>query len=341
MARWLICMALAACSNTSAPAVTGSGSAPEGSAVGASSPTVRHYTPERVTMVAPPIDLPKQEAFQLREPGKGAKAPLRYALAGGVVEFRTETTLSTRALDKGVFGKPVQLPAIRDGFAVTIPGQPAVGAATQALAVRALVAEVAGGKPDALADQYLASWRAKLQNRRVAVTTDPRGQFSTIVFNDDPRNQRSLAAKDELVQRLLAVMIPVPEEAVGIGAKWVVTTVLRQGPLYIKQTGTYTLLERTATKWKIHAKLLRVGEEQTVDDPALPKGATVDLVALFRLLEGDVEVEPAKPFFASGRFTVESRLHAKVKIAGQEPLEQFTEDTGTITFASKLAPLSP
>ncbi|MEO8705760.1 MAG: hypothetical protein ABI867_37360 [Kofleriaceae bacterium] len=327
----LICsvLALVACNNTT-PKVepSGSGSATPGSAAPETSPTVKHYNPEMVRMEAPPIELPKQEAFLLRDAGKGTKAPLRYALAPGVIEYRTETRLATRQLDKGAFSATTKLPAMTDGFAITVTaGQP--------LALRALVAEIAGTKTDPVAEQYIASWRAKLQNRRIAVTTDPQGQFSTITFNDDPANQRSLAAKDELVQRLLAVMIPVPTEAVGTGAKWQVTTVLRQGPLYIKQTGTYTLVERTPAKWKLHVKLLRVGEEQTVSDAALPKGASVDLIALFRLLEGDVEVDPTRPLFATGTFTVESRLHAKVKMPGQETAEQFTEDTGTIRFTAK------
>jgi hypothetical protein len=272
--------------------------------------------------------VPKQEAFVVQDAGKGTKQPLRYQLAAGVVEHRVETRLSSRQLEHGKVGQPVKLPPIRDGFAITIDGR---GQAP--LALRPLAGEIVG-TPHPLADQYLATWRSKLQNRRVAVTVDARGQFSTITFNDDPDNRRSTQAKDELAQRLLGMAIPLPEIAVGVGAKWQVITVLRQGPAYLKQTATYTLVERTPARWKLHVKLLRVGEEQTVNDPNLPQGATADLVALFRLLEGDVDIDPKRPLIAGGSLTVESRVHAKIKLPGSEPIEQFVEDTGSITFTS-------
>ena len=317
-------IAIAACSAAPERASEGSGS---GTPLQAAAPIVRHHTPETLVMLAPSIALPKQESFVVKDTGKGAKAALRYAVAVGASEHRVETRLTSRQLDHGTIGAPIELPPIRDGFAITIANRDGP------IAMRPLPAEIVG-KPHPIAEQYVASWRTKLQSRRVDVTFDGRGAFSTIAFNDDPTNQRSAASKDELVQRLLGMTVPVPEVPVAIGATWVVTTVLRQGPVYIKQTATYTLTERTATKWKLRAKLLRVGEEQTVLDPALPPGGTADLIALFRLLEGDLEINPTRALVARGRLSVESRVHAKIRLPGEDVIEQFVEDTGSITFSS-------
>jgi hypothetical protein len=313
----------AACSN---PSKLEQQSTASGSGSGSDQmPRVKRY--QKQAWITPPqaIEIPKQESFVVLDPGKGARKQLRYALADGIVEHRVETRLSSRQLDKGKLGEPSEL-AIRDGFAITI-------AKDEPLAVRPLPGEIVG-KASPLAEQYLSTWRTQLANRRLNVTLDARGQFSGIQFKDDPTNVRSARAKDELVQRLLATIVPLPEPAVGTGARWQVITVLRQGPAYIKQTATYTLVERTPTKWKLKVKLLRVGEEQTVRDPALPAGATVDLIALFRLLEGDLELDPKRPLIARGSFSVESRLHAKLTLPGQPPAEQFVEDLGTVTFTS-------
>lgn len=292
-----------------------------------SQPTVTERRSANVVFDEPKIDLPRQEAFTLVDPGKGERAVLRYALAPGTVAFLAQTTLQTRRLNQGAFTNPVKLPAIRDGFAITVaaerPGR---------LALLPLPAEAATQSLDA--DSYLMPWRSLLENRRITVAVDDRGAFSSIVFNDDPSNARSAQARDELVQRLLTLIVPVPVEPVAAGASWRVVTILRQGPIYAKQTATYTLTSRTATGWKLHAKLQRVGEEQRITDPSMPSATTVDLVALFRVLEGDVEVDPRQPLIAGGSLTIESRLHVKLQSPGQSVAqEQIFEDTGSAAFS--------
>jgi len=289
-------------------------------------PTVTERRSANVVFEEPKIDLPKQESFQLLDPGKGDRAVLRYSLAPGAVAFVAQTKLQTRHLDKGVFTTPIVLPAIRDGFGITFaadrPGQ---------LALLPLPAQADAQSLDA--DSYLMPWRSMLQSRRITLAFDDRGAFSSVVFNDDPTNARSAQARDELVQRLLTLIVPLPVEPVAEGASWRVVTILRQGPIYAKQTATYTLTSRTATGWKLHAKLQRVGEEQRITDPSTPSATTVDLVALFRLLEGDVEVDPKQPLIVGGSLTIESRLHVKVQSPGQSVAqEQIFEDTGKAAF---------
>jgi hypothetical protein len=279
----------------------------------------KQYTaPQTIHLDAPAIDLPKQESFRLLDPGKGPRAPLRYQLAAGTVSYLADTKLSSRQLAKGAWTQPVAI-AIRDGFAITVePGKP--------LAFRALPGT--GGSAD-----YLATWKKLLENRRLTAAVDARGQLGAIEFADDPTNARSAAAKDELVQHLFASSVPLPAEPVAPGARWQVVTVLRQGPAYVKQTATYTLVTR-AKKWTIAATIQRVGEEQTVTDASLPKGASADLIALFRKLVGSVIIDPQRPLPVGGGLTVESRLHVKITMPGQPPVEQVLEDTGSVAFST-------
>jgi hypothetical protein len=289
---------------------------------------IKHYTPQRVTLEEPKIDLPHEESFRLLEPGSGDKAALRYALAAGTVEFTARAHLSSRHLDRGAFTAKIALPAIRDGFAVTVSERPG------AIVLRALPGEAEAASDDAAA--YLAPWKTLLQDRRVTLAFAPRGQLSAITFNDDPGNARGEQARDELAQRLLSLVVPLPAEPVGTGARWRVVTILRQGPAYAKQTAVYTLVERGAARWKIHVELRRVAEEQRIADPALPRGVTADLQAMFRAIDGDVEVDPRLPLIAQGSLTVESRLHVKLTKPDQtqnQTFEQVFEDTGRVELA--------
>jgi hypothetical protein len=279
-----------------------------------------------ITLDEPRRELPRRESFQLLDPGKGARSPLRYALAAGTASVIVQTTLSSRHLERDAFTRPTTLPAIRDGFAITVAAD-----RPHELALRGLTGEAAAETPETRA--YLAPWQALLQNRRITVNVDERGAFSAVAFDDDPTGARSARGRDELVQRLLALIVPLPDEPVGVGASWRVVTILRQGPAYAKQTATYTLRAQGPAGWKLHARLQRVGEEQRIADPSLPAGTTADLVALFRALEGDIDVDPVHPLIISGSLAVESRLHVRLQPPGRAATEQIFEDTGTAVIS--------
>ena len=307
-------------------AATGSAASSGSSAAGApaGAPIIQR-APAVVAIDEPRLELPHEESFRLLDPGHGARSPLRYALAAGTTAFTARTALSSRHLDGGQFTPPAQLPAIRDGFAIAIAADH-----PDRLALVALPGEAAATTP--ATDGYLAPWRAKLQGRHIAVAFDDRGRFSAITFDDDPTGARGEQARNELVQRLLTLIVPLPAEPVGDGASWRVVTILRQDPAYAKQTATYTLTSRSG-HWKLHVKLQRVAEEQHLVDPALPPGTSADLLALFRALEGDIEVDPAHPLIAAGSLAIESRMHVRLQDAGRPATEQLFEDTGSVTFA--------
>jgi hypothetical protein len=326
--RWLgALVAVLACNDPAPPRpadLAGSARAPLSAPPAPSTPPAARTPPapstRTIALDPPAIELPRQESFQLLGAGTGKRATLRYAFAAGSVDSTAETALSSRQLEHGGFTPPAALPAIRDGFAITVaePG---------AIALHALPGT--STTPSAQADAYLAPWRTLLQHRRITVAIDERGAFTAIAFVDDPAGARSARARDELVQRLLATIMPLPVEPVGTGASWRVVTILRQGPAYAKQTATYTLRSRGPERWKLHVALQRVGEEQRVQDPSLPPGTTADLLALFRRLEGDVEIDPRYPMIAAGSLAIESRMHVRLQPPGQPAIEQIFEDTGT------------
>jgi len=310
-----------------------SGQAGGGSAKAAPAEPVPLASKRIIMLDEPTLDLPKQESFTLLGPGTGKRAVLRYTLAAGRTAVIAQTTLSESHLSGSGFTRPAALPAIRDGFAVTTSA-----AQRGQLALRALAAEVAAPSPDA--DAYLASWRTLLQDRRITVAVDDRGMFTTIAFTDDPAAARNAQARDELAQRLASTLVPLPAEPIGAGARWKVVTILRQGRTYAKQTAIYTLVSTTAAGWKLHVKLQRVGEQQFINDPSLPSGMTAELLAMFRQLEGDVEVDPQHPLITGGSLAIESRMHVKLTAQNQPPTEQMFEDTGTVVF-TRCRPAAP
>lgn len=285
-------------------------------------PEVRPLGTDRLPQ--PTVDLPKQLSFKLLERGTGDASPLRYAVAETEATTKIEMTLTSRSMTDGTWTARATLAPIRTGLATASTG-------AGQLRARALPGEIAG-TTTAVAEAYLAGWKAS-EGRRLAIGFDPRGQLGALTFADDPTGARSRQAIDDMTQRLLSIVVPVPEEPVGIGASWRVVTVLFQPPVVVKQTATYTLLGRTDRGWKVGVDLQRVGEEQTVTDPTQAPDAMVDLVALVRRYKGTLEIAPHHAL-PTGSIALESTIHVRIQPRGKPMVEQMLEDQGTVTLTA-------
>lgn len=253
-------------------------------------------------------------------PGEAPHAIARYALASRETTFGVITQLASRRLAGTAWGERVTLPEITTTFVMS-------AAARDRIVGRAVAAEVAGGATPET-EQYVAGWNA-IAGRRVVIALDDRGQLGKISFPDDPAGTTSEAATDDLAQRLLGTLVPLPEEPIGVGASWRVVTILRQRPAVVKQTATYKLVKRTESAWTIDVDIARIGEAQTLLDPAIPAGTSIELVNLVRKLRGTIEIDPVAPF-GVGELAVESTMHLRVQAKARGAAEEILEDTGTI-----------
>ncbi len=276
----------------------------------------------------PVVELPKLDSFTLLDPGKGDAAALRYDLKAGAASYFVVTKLTSRHQTANKWSPHVELPALRDGFAVAVASDPKAP-----IAFRGLPREVVSGKSTAEADQYIASWHALLDGRRFMLGLDPRGQLGAFAFADDPNNSHP-EAKDEAGERLLGTIVPVPEQPIAVGGQWRVVTIMRQRPAVVKQIATYTLEARTATRWTIGVEMRRIAPEQTVTDPGLPKDVTADLVALVRHYKGTLEIDPHQPLPIKGQLSVDSLIHLRLTTKSKKIDEQLFEDVGTLTVSS-------
>ncbi|MGE0395768.1 MAG: hypothetical protein AB7T06_03495 [Kofleriaceae bacterium] len=231
------------------------------------------------------------------------------------------TRLGSRRLAGAAWSERVAHPEMTTTLVVS-------SAAPGRIVGRAVAAKIAGtATPDT--DQYVAGWNA-IAGRRVVIELDDRGQLGTISFPDDPAG--TTGSTDDLAQRLLGTLVPLPEEPIGIGASWRVVTILRQRPAIVKQTATYKLVERTGSVWKIDVDIVRLGEPQTLLDPSIPAGTSIELINLVRKLKGTIEIDASAPF-GVGELAVESTMHVRVQSQGQGAAEEILEDTGTIRLA--------
>jgi hypothetical protein len=300
--RWLLVLVVACGTSKSGhdepKQVKKAGSDAIGSAEGSNTPRV-------VELPEPEVALPKELAAELLDAGaEEHRSALRYALAADTSHYVVRTELTTRELDGGAWRAPTKLPAIVTPLDVGVAR--AGGASWQPLAGSI------DGRADVTAQGYLAPWNT-LAGHAFAIPLDPRGRLTAPVDHD--------ASSDEMVQRLLAMAVPLPSEPIGEGAKWRVVTALRQQAAVIKQTATYTLVS-ARRPWKIAVDIQRLAEPQRFGD--------VELVAIVRRLTGTVEVDPARPLPVAGTLDVKSTVHVR-----RGNRENIVEDTGTVKLERK------
>jgi len=302
----------------------------------ASTPQVKILRPDIRSLPAPTIALPVRESIRVIDAGAAPRAPLRYRWdASANREVVVEARLTSRRLADGAWSAPMPIAPIREGFGLIT--QPLAGGGAR-LSFRGAVAEVVAGKDAAAAaraTEYLATYRALLEHRRGDAPLDDRGQLGAPAFADAPPASSNDRAVDEVTQRWLEAAVPLPEPAIGKGARWRVVTALRAGAAVVKQTADYALVEARPDRWIIDVDVRRIGEDQLVDAPGMPTGTVAELIALFRENRGRVELSPSLPWPIAGTLTTELRVHAKLGVPDVGVREDLSEDTGTLTFSTR------
>lgn len=327
--RGLWALTLVACSSAAEPAELRPAAPAEprpDAAPSALASAPRALAPSRAD--APPLDsppaLPARRSFTLESAGRAPRAPLRYAAAPTGLHYSVRAHLRARSFAPTPSPAPLEVPAITERFTMTpTPGQ-------RAFTWLGQLAQIEG---DA-ALPYVARWRALLEGRRASLELDERGALGALTFANEPPGT---AGRDELAQRLLGYLIPLPESPVGVGARWMVTTSLRQGSGVVEQTARYRLVARTGQTLRLAVDVRRVGDAQPLAAAGLPPGATLELVALFRAVTGEVSLRLDAPL-PVGQLAIEARGHQRLRLADGTTSDTITEDLGTLELALELAP---
>ncbi|MBD2104557.1 hypothetical protein [Leptolyngbya sp. FACHB-261] len=114
-----------------------------------------------------------------------------------------------------------------------------------------------------------------------AIVTDSRGQVkSTNLTFPQAVDQSTRQTLEQIAQSPEQFSLPLPEAAVGQGARWQVTSPLRLGGLNLTQNATYELTnlrEGTAT---LNVNLVHSAEAQTLSLSSLSDGVTFALKSL-------------------------------------------------------------
>ncbi len=270
----------------------------------------------------PPISQPPRlRSITLLDPGTGPRSPLRYALGNEETPTRIEMVLTQRRAHDGTWSKPNVMPPIVYGFATVAGG-------AGKLRGRALQGEILG-RVSADARSYLSGWKSS-ENRQFELGFDSRGRVGPLVFEDDPTNIRGRDPADDVTQRLDWFVVPVPDEAVGVGARWKVVLAVPQRPVGVEQTATYTLTGRSETGWTVGVDMSRLGEPQELDD-------STRLLELSARYQGTLEVSNNRAL-PVGSLAAVSSMEIRITPLSGPVTQRTVADEGTIVLQRSVLP---
>lgn len=110
---------------------------------------------------------------------------------------------------------------------------------------------------------------------------------------------------------------PFPEEEVGKGASWEVTTTISQNGLTLTQVATHTLSARGETDGTMKVALRQKADPQVMNMPGLPPGTTIKLQEMNSTGEGEIQFDLGRLAPSKSNVTLQSNMRASMDAGGQ------------------------
>lgn len=299
--------------------------APEASAAtGASAPAERTATPVPASSVPPRLTL--------LDHGAAPHTPLRYDLAAGTSQASAITINYQMALDMpGIPSPPLVMPVIHADVHTRV-----LEATDRGFEVRLELATLATGpRPgvsftviDAL-DEALA----RVQGTTGITTLDRRGfqHGASLSMPDDvPAKIRQLLAETE--RQIQQMSPPLPEQPVGVGARWRVESQIVKLGVRIDRVASYQLVARTGDTATVEVTIAQSAAPQTVALPGIPGGATAQVTSLSSTGTGKLEIALTRAMPKRG--TLRTQTEMAMTIAAASHRQAMTMKT---TSSSEVA----
>lgn len=162
-----------------------------------------------------------------------------------------------------------------------------------------------------------------------SVTVDPRG------FQHDLSIGLPSGIGQELTQFMssakLAIgqmAVPLPEQAIGVGAKWQVEENIAQDGIQVRQKTYYELLAMDGPRLQIRTQTVQSAEQQKAALPGLPSGVSAKVLSLRGAGAGESEVDLRRLVPGSAREELETDVSFAIVQGQSERVMSLTATSG-------------
>ncbi len=267
---------------------------------------------------------------KLIDAGKKPRARLRYRF-GSASELPLQVGAVVR-IEETIDGKkkpPKVLPAVTTSFHLSTtkaaPNHVEVSVAP------ARIAQNADPEAKKVAEHLLSRYRKLVAGKDHQLSTTDRGLLGQQPIVPETRD----ASSRVLIGALIDMVIPLPEQPIGVGARWELVRTVPRATTNVKQTIQYELIALHGDRLTVRVSGKRVGERQALDAAGLPLGTTAELFALRATIDGSLIVDLKQPAAVGGSFVRTDALHTRASRGTEIISDYFSESESTITLSAK------
>lgn len=293
-----------------------SGAAPvaSGAPTRAAPPATDPTGPGSAAPVPPPgSSLQTEGRIEVLEAGAEPRAVLRYEHRKGVKQDVDVVLGSTLTMELSGFRNPTQtMPDVRLTMSVEIVDVDGAGVARRRLRIEGVSLVDESKKDDPMARGVLEQLRG-VSGLTGSDRVDRQGRVLDSAL--DPHAEGAARGAMDTTHRTLAQMgVALPEEAVGKGARWAVTSDVTQFGVALTQVATYQLTERAGKKAKLVVNIEQDRPRGQFDVPGVPKATFSELESMKTKGQGTVELDLTKPVPKGGlALGIEARARGEMR----------------------------
>lgn len=251
----------------------------------------------------------------LSSAGAEPRVPLRFKVAAGQKEAFLMTMTMGLAMNMEGMSMPMDMPTMKMSAETTVTNVAPNGDITYEMAFTKVEVEAAPGADPAMA-QMLQAGAGELTSIKGLVTMSSRGINKSTTLNlekiTDPAMKQMLTGMSGQFESL---SMPMPEEAVGVGAKWEVRQATNSGGATIFQKVLCEVVSIDANGATIKAQVEQTAPPQSVANPAAP-GMTMNIEKVTGKGAGTTTFKFAN-LSPTSEMTSSTTLDAAVDMGGQ------------------------
>lgn len=177
-----------------------------------------------------------------------------------------------------------------------------------------------------------ARFELEMEEMTVAGLMDDRGLMREVTFDfpagTDPIVKMQMEQNAQAIKRMA---VPMPEEAVGVGAKWTVEQPVQMNGIKLNQSATYTLKERKGDVLVIGVEMTQTADPQKITNPQAPQ-MEIQLKELKGEGAGEMTVNLKRILPVASDMETDMTIDMEVPMMGQT---QTVEQSVSMTMSMK------
>lgn len=267
-------------------------------------------------------------AVKVLDAGAEPRKALRFQVKPGNQQSLISTIKSSR--DMGVTGV-MKEPTKKIPMTVTVKEVSADGDITYETLLGEISLEDDADVNPLMAGPMKALFE-KLNGLTAVAVVSSRGLGKSAVVKTDGLDAQTRQVVDQIKDSLASGTIPLPEEAVGPGAKWEVKRNVKLQGLTVVQTTTYELVSANGELIELKDTVTQSATNQKIESPMAP-GMKVDVTKMTGTGKGSATLDLMQLLPTKSTSEMHTELSASMTLGGQKQAIVIKSDESTVMEA--------